>query len=104
MVIAISVDVTPGLFPGISKKDTSRCELVEKSEGFVAGHVEGSSGAHLQGRSVVGSLPKPAFGIQTEGKVVVQIKVDQYGNVVEAIPGAEGTSVTNKELWKAKPP
>ena len=33
--------------------------------------------------------------------VVVQIKVDQYGNVKEAIPGVEGTTVTDKNLWNA---
>jgi len=27
--------------------------------------------------------------------------VDQYGNVTEAIPGAEGTTVTDKTLWNA---
>jgi len=27
--------------------------------------------------------------------------VDQYGNVTEAIPGAEGTTVTDKNLWNA---
>ncbi len=29
------------------------------------------------------------------------MKVDQYGNVTEAIPGTEGTTVTNKLLWSA---
>ena len=100
-------------FPGMSKKDNSATaphSASEASEGFKAGQpdgntkegkVEGSANAHLQGRSVVGSLPKPSYGIQAEGIVVVQIKVDQYGNVTEAIPGAEGTTVTNKELWNA---
>ena len=100
-------------FPGMSKKDNSATtphSAQEASEGFKAGQAdgntregktEGTANAHLQGRSVVGSLPKPSYGIQAEGVVVVQIKVDQYGNVTEAIPGAEGTTVTNKELWNA---
>ena len=33
--------------------------------------------------------------------VVVSIKVDQYGTVTEAVPGAEGTTVTDKDLWNA---
>ena len=32
---------------------------------------------------------------------MVQIKVDQYGTVVEAIPGAEGTTTKDKNLWNA---
>lgn len=56
--------------------------------------------AHLKGRTVV-SLPRPSYTVDAEGIVVVQVKVDQYGNVTEAIPGTEGTTVTNKQLWSA---
>lgn len=102
-----------GLFPGMSKKDnnaTAPHSAVEASEGFKAGQpdgntregkVEGSANAHVKGRSVVGSIPKPAYATQSEGIVVVQVKVDQYGNVKEAVPGAEGTTVTDKTLWNA---
>ena len=62
---------------------------------------EGTANAHVQGRSVLGSLPKPAYNSQAEGIVVVQVKVDQYGTVTEAVPGAEGTTVENKTLWNA---
>ncbi len=100
-------------FPGMSQKDNSATtphSAKDASEGFKAGQpdgntregkTEGTANAHLKGRSVVGSLPKPTYGIQAEGTVVVQIKVDKYGDVMEAIPGAEGTTVTNKELWNA---
>lgn len=57
--------------------------------------------AHLKGRTVVGSLPRPSYTTDAKGIVVVSVKVDQYGNVTEAIPGAEGTTVTNKQLWSA---
>ncbi len=49
----------------------------------------------------MGSLPKPSYSSKEEGIVVVQVKVDQYGTVTEAIPGAEGTSTTDKTLWNA---
>ena len=49
----------------------------------------------------MGSLPKPVYNAQLEGTVVVQVKVDQYGNVTEALPGVEGTTVTDKSLWNA---
>ena len=61
----------------------------------------GSSNAHVKGRNIVGSLPKPSYTSQAEGIVVVQIKVDQYGSVIEATPGAEGTTTNDKELWSA---
>ncbi len=61
----------------------------------------GSSNAHVKGRNVVGSLSKPSYSSQEEGVVVVQVKVDRYGTVTEAIPGAEGTSTTDKTLWNA---
>jgi hypothetical protein len=63
--------------------------------------VEGSANAHVKGRSVLGSLPKPTYNAQVEGIVVVAVKVDQYGTVTEAIPGADGTTVNDKDLWNA---
>ena len=56
---------------------------------------------NLKGRSIVGSLPKPAYEVREAGFVVVRIKVDQYGNVTEAVPGVEGTTITDEGLWKA---
>ena len=101
------------LFPGMGKKDnnaTAPHGAAESKDSFKAGQpdgntrtgkVEGSANAHVKGRNVVGSMPKPSYATQTEGIVVVQVKVDQYGNVTEAIPGAEGTTVTDKTLWNA---
>ena len=100
-------------FPGMAKKDdatTTPHSAEEASEDFKAGQPdgntkegrsEGSANANLKGRTVVGSLPKPSYGTQAAGTVVVQIKVNQYGEVMEAIPGAEGTTVTDKNLWNA---
>ena len=100
-------------FPGMSKKDNSATTphaAAEASDGFKAGQpegntpegkVEGSANAHLKGRNVIGTLPRPSYNSQTAGIVVVQVKVDQYGNVTEAVAGAEGTTVTDKALWTA---
>ena len=41
---------------------------------------------------------KPRYKIQEEGKVVVIITVDRLGNVVNAIPGAKGSTTLNKYL------
>ena len=48
---------------------------------------------------MVGTLPRPSYNAQLEGTVVVRVKVDQYGNVTEAVPGVEGTTVTDSRLW-----
>ena len=101
------------LFPGMAKKDnnaTTPHAAAEATEGFKAGQpdgntregkTEGNANAHVKGRNVVGSMPKPSYATQTEGVVVVQVKVDQYGNVTEAVPGAEGTTATDRNLWNA---
>jgi hypothetical protein len=57
--------------------------------------------ARVRFRSVVGALPKPKSVGSGNGKVVVQIEVDQYGNVVSAVPGAEGTTIMDEEQWNA---
>jgi len=49
----------------------------------------------------MGSLPLPTYSVQASGRVVVRIMVDRNGNVTSAIPGATGTTVTNKILWDA---
>ncbi len=101
------------LFPGMGKKEnnaTTPHSATEAKAEFKAGQpdgntqagkTEGSANAHVKGRNVVGSMPRPSYATQTEGIVVVQVKVDQYGNVKEAVPGAEGTTVTDKTLWNA---
>jgi hypothetical protein len=65
------------------------------------GETLGEPNAKLAGRSVNGTLPRPSYGVQAAGKVVVEIWVDNYGNVQKAVPGAEGTTVNDKTLWQA---
>ncbi len=100
-------------FPSMSKKEnkaTAPHSASEASEGFNVGQAngntpqgktEGSANVHVKGRNVVGSLPKPSYNSQTEGIVVVQIKIDQFGHVKEATPGADGTTTKDKTLWNA---
>jgi len=100
-------------FPGMSRKDTSTTSPHAAKEAggtFKAGQpdgntpkgkTEGVANAHLKGRNTVGNLAKPGYNVQREGIVVVTIRVDQYGTVKQAIPGAEGTTVTDKNLWAA---
>ena len=65
------------------------------------GNETGDPNAHLKGRSIIGSLPKPDYDITESGKVVVSIKVDRTGAVVEARAGVAGTSTCSKAAWDA---
>ncbi|MBO4264426.1 MAG: TonB family protein [Bacteroidales bacterium] len=101
-------------FPGMARKDTSLTAPHGASEAsalFKAGQPdgntekgspEGKANARLEGRYVDKSgLKKPAYASQESGTVVVKIWVDQYGKVQKAVPGADGTTVTDKALWAA---
>ena len=100
-------------FPGMAKKDTTLTAphaATEASDNFKAGQATGNTktgktdgkpNARVQGRNTVGQIPRPAYNIQESGTVVVSIWVDNYGNVTKAIPGADGTTVTDKTLWTA---
>lgn len=101
-------------FPGMAKKDTTltaRHSASEESGNYKPGQptgnvptgsTEGKPNAHLEGRTVdKAGLKKPAYSSQESGKVVVKIWVDQYGKVQKAVPGADGTTVTDKALWTA---
>ena len=94
-----------------AQKDTLAPQTAfERSDQLSAGHAEGNSkigmevgtpNARLEGRNVLGLIPRPDYNIQEEGIVVVRIVVDQNGNVTKAIPGATGTTATNTQLWTA---
>ena len=66
-----------------------------------SGETSGEPKANLKGRTLNGSLPRPSYPVQANGTVVVKIWVDNYGSVQKAIAGAEGTTVTDKDLWNA---
>lgn len=94
-----------------SKQDTLAPQSADKvSDALKAGHPEGNTAygntdgtptARLQGRTVEGYLPVPEYNVEKAGKVVVEIRVDQYGKVTNAIPGYKGTTVQDKTLWEA---
>lgn len=59
------------------------------------------SGASLAGRSLSGNLPEPDYRIQQAGRVIVRIKVDRDGNVVEAEARQEGSTIMDATLYDA---
>ena len=55
---------------------------------------------NLNGRSIgAGGLPRPAYTIQEEGRIVINITVDPKGNVIFAEIG-KGTNIDNGSLVK----
>lgn len=92
-------------------KDTSAVQVAEKvSDRLKGGHPEGNTEegnpegkptARLEGRTVMGNLPLPEYNVAKSGTVVVRITVDQYGNVLSAVPGVKGTTVQDAVLWEA---
>ena len=61
----------------------------------------GSGSYDLAGRTIVGSIPKPTYNVQEQGRVVVEISVDKNGVVTSASVRSKGTTVQNKALWSA---
>lgn len=45
------------------------------------------------------SLPKPNYNSREEGIVVVEIWVDEAGNVIKAVAGVRGSTTTNQTLY-----
>jgi TonB family protein len=71
-----------------------------KGPGKGPGYGEGKIGIDLKGRAVV-EPPKLPSDTKEEGKVVVEITVDNKGNVIEANPNGRGTTTSSATL-KAK--
>ncbi len=72
------------------------------SDNHTGGESMGTSGTSfsLTGRNPE-SLPKPEYNYQIEGKVVVEITVDKYGSVTNAVPGVKGSTTLDANLLTA---
>lgn len=61
----------------------------------------GSGSFDLKGRSLgPGGLPKPAYSVQEEGRIVINITVDRSGSVIFAEIG-KGTNISNESMRKS---
>lgn len=89
------------LAPQTSSQPDDKLEAGHASGNIKDGNTTGAPNAKLSGRSVIGALPSPKYNVQESGKVVVSIKVNRDGTVVEAQPGAEGTNLTSASAWDA---
>lgn len=63
--------------------------------------VGGGGTFNLNGRSIgSGGLPRPAYTVQEEGRIVINITVDPRGNVIFAEIG-RGTNISNESMRKS---
>ena len=98
------------LYPGSKKTKTSSegnkkgdgnqgsIDGDQNSEVYEGGGIGKNGTAYQLGGRKVEFKAKPIYNIQVEGKVVVIITVDRLGNVINAIPGAKGSTTLNKKL------
>ncbi|NOQ27619.1 MAG: TonB family protein [Bacteroidales bacterium] len=105
------------LFPGRKRNSDSSSSEGEtqgdKNQGSATGSVDsqdhaggnstGTNGTSfsLEGRNPTEALPIPDYNYQIEGKVVVEITVDKYGNVNSANPGIKGSTTLDANLLAA---
>jgi protein TonB len=68
------------------------------SEVYEGGGIGKNGTAYQLGGRKVEFKAKPIYNLQVEGKVVVIITVNRLGNVINAIPGAKGSTTLNKQL------
>lgn len=85
------------LFPGVGNSD----EATRTANTPIGPEHRQMVTASLSGRSVVGSLPLPAYNSQNQGRVVVAVTVDQNGVVTKANARAQGSTVQDAALWRA---
>lgn len=102
------------LFPGRTQNSTSTLEGTASGEGNQGNPAGDPTGSHegtgqgtsgnsydLTGRSLIGSLPVPAYTVREEGRVVIEIHVDQQGQVTRTSFRSRGSTTTNSTLVAA---
>lgn len=102
------------LFPGRTNNSTQTSDGTGQgagNQGNLAGSPEGShdgtglgnsgGSANLSGRSLVGALPRPDYDASEEGRVVIDITVDQSGGVTNASYRSVGSTTQNRILVDA---
>lgn len=82
-----------------------RAELADKDKSSGTGNgsdtFAGTLDAGLQGRGLVGLLPKPEYAANAVGKVVIEVTVDASGKVTSAKYRQNGSTTNNSTLVEA---
>lgn len=83
----------------LSSEIEDRSQLSGNINGIAYEETQGISFS-LSGRTPV-ALPKPEYNIQREGIVVVEVTLDNNGNVTNAVPGVRGSTTINDYLMNS---
>jgi TonB family protein len=96
---AFGVGATPNGSEGTAASGTGNQGSVEGNAPTGAYEGVGGYGSFsLSGRTLgAGGLPRPAYSVQDEGKIVINITVNPQGNVIVAEIG-KGTNITNQTM------
>lgn len=102
------------LFPGRTQNSTSTSEGTATGQGNQGNPAGDPTGSHdgsgqgtsgnsydLTGRSLIGTLPVPAYTVREEGRVIIEIHVDQQGKVTRTSFRSRGSTTTNATLVSA---
>lgn len=102
------------LFPGRTEGSTATSDGTGQgagNQGNLAGDPAGShdgtglgtsgGSADLSGRSLTSSLPRPDYNAREQGRVIVEISVNQEGKVTSAIYRSIGSTTQNSTLVDA---
>lgn len=65
------------------------------------GSGSGNGSFSLEGRKIVGSLPEPEYNADAQGRVIVEVRVNQQGQVTSAAFRSNGSTTTNHILVQA---
>lgn len=88
------------LFPGRTAGNTSSSQGTTEGPGNQGATTENRDW-NLDGRSLVGSLPVPDYPSREEGRVIIEIHVDQQGNVTRTAFRSRGSTTTHTALVAA---
>ncbi len=103
------------LFPGRTEKSTATSQGTSEdavgNQGAPTGSPEGAGGGvggglietsfSLNGRSLMGSLPKPNYNSNTTGKVIITVVVNELGAVTSAAYQPQGSTTNSSVLVEA---
>jgi TonB family protein len=89
-----------GIAGGTGNQGDPRGSVDSKIRGTGGGLGDSGNISYDLGGRGVQKLPSPKYDYQEEGKVVVEVSVDKQGKVIQAVPGAKGSSTLNEYLLK----
>jgi colicin import membrane protein len=94
-----TASTSEGIAGGTGNQGDPRGSVDSKVRGEGGGQGDEGISYSLGGRGFL-NLPRPKYDYQVEGKVVVEVIVDQSGKVIQATAGIKGSTTLNEDLLK----